>query len=270
VPQSSVPQTAVPQTSDPKTHIPDGKRGSVRIEPGLKRVRVYLHGELVADTRTPYLVWESPYYPTYYLPESDVRATLVPAGQTAHSPSRGDGEVLHVTVSAGTAERAAVRYPASPLEALRGLVRLDWNAMTEWLEEDEPVYTHPRDPYKRVDILASSRHVRIEVDGVTVAESRQPRILFETGLPARHYIPLSDVRMDMLQPSETVSHCPYKGTASYWSVDTGTRTHADIVWMYRSPLPESQKVAGLACFYDEKVDVYLDGELQDRPATPFS
>jgi uncharacterized protein (DUF427 family) len=112
--------------------------------------------------------------------------------------------------------------------------------------------------------------VRVEVDGVMVAESRQPRILFETGLPPRHYIPLTDVRMDLLRPSQTQTHCPYKGTASYWSVDTGHAVHPDIVWMYRAPLPESQKVAGLACFYDEKVDVYLDGELQARPATPFS
>ena len=137
-------------------------------------------------------------------------------------------------------------------------------------QADEPVYTHPRDPYKRIDILASSRHVRVEIDGVTVAESRQPRILFETGLPARYYLPLPDVRTELLQPSDTVTHCPYKGAASYWSVDTGRGRHEDIVWIYRAPLPESQKVAGLACFYNEKADIYLDGERQERPRTPFS
>jgi uncharacterized protein (DUF427 family) len=245
-------------------------RGSVKVEPGLKRVRAYLNGELVADTRKPFLVWEKPYYPTYYLPASDVRATLIPAGETEHSPSRGNGEVLHVKVATATAERAALRYPDSPFEELRDLVRLDWGAMSEWLEEDEPVYTHPRDPYHRVDILASSRHVRIEVDGVTVAETRQPRILFETSLPARHYMPLTDVRMDLLRQSATVTHCPYKGAAGYWSVDAGHGVHEDLVWIYRMPLPESQKIAGLVCFYDEKVDVYLDGELQERPKTPFS
>jgi len=248
----------------------ENARGSVRIEPGHKRVRAYLNGELVADTRTPFLVWEHPYYPTYYLPAADVRAALIDADETEHSPSRGDAEILHVKVATATAERAARRYPASPLEQLRSLVRIDWNAMTEWLEEDEPVYTHPRDPYKRVDILASSRHVRVELDGVTVAESRQPRILFETGLPPRYYLPLPDVRMDLLRPSETTSHCPYKGTASYWSVDAGRGEHKDIVWIYRTPLAESQKIAGLACFYDERADVYLDGELQDKPKTPFS
>ena len=248
----------------------ENSRGSVRVEQGPKRVRVYLNGELVADTRTPFLVWEHPYYPTYYVPASDVRASLIPTGEIAHSPSRGDGQVLHVKVATATAERAALQYPDSPLEGLRDLVRLDWNAMSEWMEEDEPVYHHARDPYHRVDILGSSRHVRVEVDGVIVAASRQPRILFETGLPPRYYLPLSDVRMDLLRDSATQTHCPYKGTASYRSVDAGQGLREDLVWIYRSPLPESQKVAGLACFYDEKVTVYVDGVRQEQPVTPFS
>jgi uncharacterized protein (DUF427 family) len=121
-----------------------------------------------------------------------------------------------------------------------------------------------------VDILASSRHVRVEVDGVTVADSDRPRILFETGLPPRYYLPLPDIRAELLIPSGTQTHCPYKGTAGYWSVDAGHGVHHDLVWIYRAPLPESQKIAGLACFYNEKVDIYLDGELQQRPRTHFS
>jgi uncharacterized protein (DUF427 family) len=245
------------------------RAGSVRVEQGAKRVRAYLEGQLVADTTRPFLVWEWPYFPTYYIPASDVHADLVSTGTTEHSPSRGDGEVYDLKVGSATAEAAALIYPDSPLEALRSLVRLNWNSMTEWLEEDEPVYTHPRDPHTRVDILASSRHVRIELDGVTVAESGQPRILFETGLPPRYYLPLTDLRIDLLRPSDTQTHCPYKGTASYWSLDTGQEVHEDLVWMYRTPLPESQKVAGLACLYNEKVDLYLDGELQERPRTHF-
>jgi len=241
----------------------------IKIEQGAKWVRAYLDGELVADTRHPVLVWEWPYYPTYYIPAADVHAELVPAGRAEHSPSRGEGRVSHVKVAGAFAEGAALSYPDSPIETLRSLVRLDWNSMSEWFEEDELVYTHPRDPYTRVDILASSRHVRVEIDGVTVADSAQPHILFETGLPPRYYLPLTDVRMDLLRPSDTVSHCPYKGAAGYWSVDTGQAVHADIVWIYRTPLPESQKVAGLACFYNEKVDLYLDGELADRPRTHF-
>jgi uncharacterized protein (DUF427 family) len=246
------------------------KAGSVRVEQSPKRVRAYLEGEVVADTTRPFLVWEWPYYPTYYIPASDIHGKLVATGKTEHSPSRGQGQVYDIKVGAATALAAALAYPDSPLEALRDLVRLDWNSMSEWFEEDEPVYTHPRDPYKRVDILGSTRHIRIEVDGVTIADSTQPRILFETGLPPRYYIPLTDVRMDLLLPSATETHCPYKGTAGYWSVDTGQAIHEDIVWIYRAPLPESQKVAGLACLYNEKVDLYLDGELQERPRTHFS
>ncbi|HEX3965477.1 MAG TPA: DUF427 domain-containing protein [Trebonia sp.] len=248
----------------------ENARGAVRVEPGAKRVRGYLAGRLVADTTRPFLVWEVPYYPAYYLPLADVVADLVPTGKTEHSPSRGEAEVFDVQVEGATARAAASRYPGSPLEKLRDLVRLDWGAMDEWLEEDEPVYTHPRDPYTRVDILGSSRHVRVELDGVTVADCGRPRILFETGLPPRHYMPLSDIRMDLLRPSDTHTSCPYKGTAAYWSVDTGHGLHRDIVWIYRTPLPESQKIAGLACFYNEKVDLYLDGELQQRPRTVFS
>jgi uncharacterized protein (DUF427 family) len=241
----------------------------IRIEEGRKRIRAYLSGQLVADTTRPVLVWEWPYFPVYYFPAADVRAELIPAGETEHSPSRGDAEILDVKTAAATAGRAARRYPDSPLAELRGLVRLDWDAMS-WFEEDEPVYTHPRDPYHRVDILASSRHVRVELDGVTVADSRQPRILFETGLPPRYYLPLTDVRMDLLRASGTETHCPYKGTANFWSADTGRAVHEDVVWTYRFPLPESQKVAGLACFYDEKADVFIDGERQERPRTRFS
>ena len=249
--------------------MPDAAR-ALRIEPSPKRVRTYLAGHLVADSRHPVLVWEGPHYPVYYLPAGDITAELVPAGRTEHSPSRGEAEILDVKVANATAAGAALRYPESPLAELRDLVRLDWNSMSEWLEEDEPVYTHARDPHTRVDILASTRHVRVELDGVTVADSRQPRILFETGLPPRYYLPLTDLRMDLLRPSEASSHCPYKGTASYWSVDTGRSEHRDVVWMYRYPLPESQKVAGLACFYNEKVDLFIDGEPQERPRTPFT
>ncbi|MDX3660481.1 DUF427 domain-containing protein [Streptomyces sp. ID05-26A] len=237
--------------------------GDMRVETSAKRVRAYFGGELVADTTAPRLVWEIPYYPAYYLPLSSVRAELKPTGETR------DGGVVHdVVTPGGTAEGAALTFPDS--EALRDLVRFDFAAMDEWLEEDEPIYVHPRDPYKRVDVLSSSRHVRVALDGVTLAASAQPRILFETSLPPRYYLPLSDVRFDLLRPSPTQSQCPYKGTATYWSVEVNGRVHDDLVWIYRSPLPESQKVAGMACFYSEKVDLYVDGELQEKPETPWS
>lgn len=244
--------------------------GRVRVEVSPKRVRAYLGGKPVADTTAALLVWEVPYYPTYYFPLNSVRAELVPTGATSHSPSRGEGEVYDVRVPRKTAKGAALRYPASPIAELTEAVRFDWDLMDEWLEEDEPVYTHPRDPHKRVDILSSSRHVQVVIDGTTVADSHQPRALFETGLPTRWYVPMTDVRLDLLVASETQSHCPYKGTASYWSVALDGQPLADLAWGYRAPLPESQKIAGLVCFYNEKVDLYLDGVLQQRPSTLFS
>lgn len=244
-------------------------RTSVRIQRSAKRVRAYLGGQLVADTATPALVWEKPYYPTYYIPIGDVRAQLVPTDQMVHSPSRGDAAVYDVVTAAGKAVGAALRYHDSPLEPLRHLVRLDWAAMDEWFEEDEPVYVHPRDPYTRVDILASSRHVVVQVDGVSVADSRRPHILFETGLPPRYYLPQTDLRMDLLRPSDRTTRCPYKGTATYWHVQVGDAVHQDLVWCYRTPLPESQKIAGMACFYNDRVDLYVDGERQDRSRPPL-
>ena len=128
---------------------------------------------------------------------------------------------------------------------------------------------HSRNPNPRVNILASTRHVRIELDGVTVADSRSPRILHETGLPPRYYLPQTDVRLDLLESTDKVTHCPYKGQARYWSVRLGDSRHEDVCWSYPAPLPESQKITGLIAFYDERVDVFVDGVRQQRPRTPF-
>lgn len=245
-------------------------RGRIRIETSPKRVRAYLGGEAVADSIRARLVWESPNYPTYYFPLADVRAESLEAEDSVvHSPSRGDGELFTITAGGKRAPGAALRYADSPIDDLRDLVRLDWAAMDAWFEEDEEVFTHPRSPYTRVDILPSSRHVRIEVDGVTVAESSRPRLLFETGLPTRYYLPKTDVRLGLLEHTDTSTHCPYKGEAEYWSVRIGDSVHRDIAWSYPTPLPESERVAGLVAFYDEKVDVYVDGVLQDRPRSHF-
>ena len=245
-------------------------RGRVRVEAGLKWVRAYLAGEPVFDTRTPWLVWEVPYYPAYYVPVADVRAELISTGRTEHSPSRGEATIFDVRMSGGTAPGAARRYLDSPIPELRDAVRFEWGELDEWLEEDEPVYVHPRDPYKRVDILASSRHVQVKLDGVLLADSHAPRILYETSLPPRYYLPLPDVRQEFLRPSASTSSCPYKGNAAYWSVEVNGVLHPDLVWIYRTSLPESQKIAGLACFYNEKVDLTIDGVSIARPRTHFS
>jgi uncharacterized protein (DUF427 family) len=231
----------------------------VRVEQGAKRIRAYLGGELVADTIRPLLVWEKPQYPTYYFPLADVRAELSADDGVSHSPSRGDGNTFTVKAGGKEARGAAIRYEYSPFQDLRDAIRLDWHAMDAWFEEDEQVYTHPRDPYTRIDILASSRHVRIEADGVLIAETTKPTLLFETGLPVRVYLPKTDVRMDLLMPADTVTHCPYKGQAEYWSLRVGDRLEPDVAWSYPTPLPESQKIAGLVSFYPQKVSVHVDG-----------
>jgi uncharacterized protein (DUF427 family) len=249
-----------------------GTRGGVRVERGAKRVRAYLGGVPVADTTRPLLVWEKPYYPTYYFPVDDVRTELLErdGAPADHSPSGGEGRTYTVRAGGSEAAGAALRYEDSPLEELRDAIRFDWDAMDAWFEEDEQVFTHPRDPYTRVDILPSSRHVRVEVDGVTIADSAKPTLLFETGLPVRYYLPKTHVRMNLLTPTESVSHCPYKGQAEWWSLGAGDEVHADLAWSYRTPLPESQKIAGLIAFYNEKVDLYVDGVRQERPRTKFS
>jgi len=246
-------------------------RGRIRIENGQKRVRAYLAGEVVADTIRPVLVWEIPYYPAYYFPVEDVRAdALQPDGGTVHSPSRGDAPTYTVTAGGKSVAGAAWRYQDSPIEELRDLIRLDWDAMDAWFEEDEEVFTHPRSPYTRVDILPSSRRIEVQVDGVTIADSTNARLLFETGLPVRYYVPKTDVRLDLLTHTDSVSHCPYKGQAEYWSVLAGDRVHEDLVWSYPAPLPESERVIGLMAFYNEKVDIFVDGVHQERPKTKFS
>jgi uncharacterized protein (DUF427 family) len=246
-------------------------RGRVRIEDGWKRVRAYFDGEAIADSTRVKLVWEKPYYPTYYFPLADVRMErLSPSGDTERSPSRGTGEILNVNGVLRTARGAAYRYPESPISDLADLVAFRWDALDAWFEEDEEVFVHARDPYTRVDVLRSSRHIQVVVGDVEVANSHHPTLLFETGLPVRYYLPKPDIRMDLLTPRPTVTQCPYKGTAEYWSIVTAQEVLEDCAWSYRAPLLESAGIGGLVSFYDEKVDIYVDGRLQERPRTIFS
>jgi uncharacterized protein (DUF427 family) len=246
-------------------------RGRVRTEQGQKRVRAYLNGVLVADTTNVLLVWEKPYYPAFYIPASDVRTDLVIAtGATTRTPSRGTAQLHSVKVDGADAVDAAAWFTDSPIEELNDHIHITWGAMTSWFEEDEEVYVHPRSPYARVDVLPSSRHIRVEVDGVTLADSTNTRILFETGLPPRYYIPKTDVRMDLLEESDLNTACPYKGTASYYHIRGEDGLKENLVWWYPSPLEESARVAGYVSFYNEKVDIYIDGEPEGRPKTMFS
>lgn len=244
-------------------------QGRVRLETGARRVRAMLGGRIVADTTKPLLVWEIPYYPTYYFPADDVVTdVLVETGETKKSPSRGEATLYSVKVNGS--EGAAYAYRDPKIEGLADHFSFVWSTMDHWFEEDEEVFVHARDPYTRIDILPTSRRVRVEVDGETVADSTNASFLFETNLPTRYYIPKTDVRMDLLSPTDLATHCPYKGTARYWSVRVGDAVHENLVWGYDAPLPESQKIGGLVAFYNEKVDIYVDEVFEDRPKTKFS
>jgi uncharacterized protein (DUF427 family) len=241
------------------------------VEPGAKRIRAYVAGVAIVDTVRPLYVWESPSYPSYYLPAADVRTDLLEETSTVtHSPSRGDA--AHFTVRVDGEERvdAAWQYRDSPIEELRDHIRFDWDTMDAWFEEDEEVFTHARSPYTRIDILSTSRHVRVELNGVVLADSPRASVLFETGLAPRWYLPKVDVRMDLLVATDKVTHCPYKGQAEYWSARAGDELEENVVWSYRTPLPESERIAGYVAFFDERVDLFVDGERQEWPKTRFS
>ena len=244
----------------------------ILIEPSQRRVRVVFGGVTVADSRNVMLMLEKRRLAIYYFPASDVRLELlVPTPFKSNHPGKGEASFYSVKVAGRIAEKAAWRYLQPERPDLKDYVAFYWDKMDAWFEEDDEVFVHPRDPYHRVDVLNSSRHVKVVVGGEVVAETTRPRILLETGLPPRYYIPKVDARLDLLAPTSTSTRCPYKGKASYWTVNVGGKEFKDIVWGYPAPIPECSKIENLLCFYDEKVDaVYVDGVLQPRPITPWS
>lgn len=237
------------------------------VEPTERRIRVRLGGTVVADsTRALLLVQYGPGgLPTYYLPLADVRP------EALADESAGEGRTWTVLGGSLRAPGAAWAHPdpAGELAALNGHVTFSWEHL-DWFEEDEQVFLHARDPHKRVDTLRSSRRVEVRVDGELLAASSRPVLLFETGLPVRYYLPFEDVRRDLLVASDLVTMCPYKGTARYWSVRVGDSLVPDLVWSYPDPIPENPKIRDLACFFNERVDLVVDGEEQVRPVTPWS
>jgi uncharacterized protein (DUF427 family) len=244
----------------------------IAFEPTQRRVRVMFGGVTIADSRGVMLMLEKKRLAVYYFPLKDVRLDLfVPTSYRNTHAGKGEATFYSVKVAARVAEKAAWRYLEPERPDLKDYVAFYWDKMDAWFEEDDEVFVHPRDPYHRVDVLHSSRHVKVVVGGVVVAETNRPSLLFETGLPTRYYIPKVDTRLDLLTPTNASTRCPYKGKASYWSVNVAGKEFKDIVWSYPAPIPECPKIENLLCFYDEKVDaVYVDGELQTRPITPWS
>jgi len=241
------------------------------VEPVPRRIRAYLGTEKVLDTTRALYVWEWPHYPQYYIPLDDVRRDLLLSEGHTQRTGRGLAELHGLQTPQAHRPRAARVIADTAIEGLKGTVRFEWGALDAWFEEDEQVFVHPRDPYTRVDALRSNRRVRVELDGVVLADSACPVMVFETGLPTRYYVNRTDVRFEHLIPSGTVTSCPYKGTTSgYWSVQAGGAVHKDLAWAYDFPTRQLLPIAGLVAFYNEMVDTFLDGERLDRPRTHFS
>jgi uncharacterized protein (DUF427 family) len=238
------------------------------VEPVPRRVRAVLGGRTVLDTTAARYAWEWPPYPQFYVPLDDVAdGVLVDEGVEEDRPL---GPARRHGLRAGEVTRPGAAWVPVDGE-LKGTVRFAWKALDAWFEEDEQVFVHPRSPYARVDALRSTRHVRIELDGTLLAESSSPVFVFETGLPTRYYVPRTALNLDVLEPSDTVTECPYKGTTSaYWSVRVNGRMHRDLAWSYDFPTRQLLPITGLVAFYNEKVDLRLDGEPLDRPVTHFS
>lgn len=247
---------------------PPGK--TLYLEPTPKRLRVEVGGVTIADSRRAMMLHESGQQPIYYFPPQDVRADLLKhSDRHTHCPKKGDASYYTIRAGGEEVTDGAWYYP-DPLPGappIKDLIAFYFNRMGRWLEEGEQIGVHPRDPYHRVDVLATDRHIRISLGGSLLAETDRAFALFESNLPTRWYLPIEDVRAE-LEPSDTVTHCPYKGTASYYSVKL--EGGKDLVWYYEQPLDEVGRIKGLVCFFNEKADIELDGELQQRPESPWS
>lgn len=246
----------------------------IHISDSPRNVRVIFGGETIADSKHVKLLREDGVLPVYYFPRGDVRTPwMVPSDRKTHCPYKGEASYWLLKAADKTADNGTWSYtrPLPEASGLKDHFAFEWNKMDSWYEEDEEIFVHPRDPYKRVDVLASKRHVRVLIDGQTIAESRRPRLLFETNHPVRYYIPQEDVRMELLVPSATKSRCPYKGPASYWSAKIGNDLFEDMVWGYMEPIPECPKIKGLLCFFHERgVEIYVDDEKMPAPKTKWA
>ena len=241
------------------------------VEPVPRRLRGYLAGQLVFDTVAATYVWDHVRYPQYHIPLTDTRGDLLVAEDHIAHTRFGDATDHTLRVADTQRPRAARLFGADAPDGVANTVRFTWTALDAWFEEDEQVFVHPRNPYTRVDALRSDRHVRVELDGATLAESSTTVMVFETGLPTRYYFERTAVDFAHLTPTDTISECPYNGrTSGYWTAHTGGTTLTDAAWSYDFPTRQLLPITGLIAFYNEKLDITIDGRALERPTTPFS
>ena len=238
-------------------------------DPVPQRIRATFAGETVVDSTQAHLLHESGLLPVYYFPEAEVRMELLErTDRSSHCPHKGDAVYWTLRVGDRESPDAAWGYPA-PIEHapfLAGNVAFYWNALDAWFAEDEELFGHPRDPYARIDVYPMSRPVRVLLDGEVLADSTRAKALYETSLPTRYYLPPEDVRTDLLEPSDTVTRCAYKGLATHFDA----LGHDDVAWRYSDPQHDAEPVRDLIAFYNERVDIEVGGEPVERPATQWS
>lgn len=256
--------------------------GELRTESTAKRIRAVVGGQTLADTTSALLVWEPKrVVPTYAVPTADLAATPHESDAAVDDLERWErwplwdpsvpfgvrrtpGRAVHLDVGGRTVDGFVADDPD-----LADYVILDFDGVDTWLEGDDAIISHPHDPFSRIDIRATSAHLRFALDGVTIAETRRAHLLFETNLPTRYYVPRDDVVVE-LAPSDTVTTCAYKGVARYFSPVIDGGAHADLAWAYEDPLIDAEPVRGAICFFDEKLDLTIDGVERPRPTTPWS
>ena len=213
------------------------------VDPSSRWIRAQLGGETVVDSKRAKLLHQHGALPRYFVPRDDVRWDQLPGIEPVEPPAGAPGLEDHVA------------FP--------------WRTFDAWYEEDEQVMGHPIDPYHRVDVRPTSRHVAISIGGEVIADTTAAMALFETGGPPRWYLPREDIRAE-LEPSDLHTRCAYKGEATYFSVRVGDDLAENVAWTYREPRHDASAVRDLVCFFNEAVDIDLDGERQERPMTPWS
>jgi uncharacterized protein (DUF427 family) len=242
-------------------------------DPVPQRIRAIFAGETMVDSTNVKLLHETGHLPVYYFPEDELRAELLePSGHSTRCPFKGQASYRSIRVGDRIAENAVWAY-LEPIESaafIAGHAAFYWDALDEWYVEDEQVFGHPRDPYSRIDVYPTSRRVRVLLGGEVLADSRRAKILFEASLPPRYYLPQEDVRSDLLEASGTTSRCAYKGLASYWHVRAGNTLHEDLAWSYPEPQHDAEPVQGMLAFFNEHVDVEVEGVVSARPVTEWS
>jgi len=246
---------------------PDPPGAAIYWEPVPVRIRALVDGQTVADSRGVHLLHETGHLPVWYFPQADVREdVLVPSDKRTRCPFKGEASYRSLRVGSRFVADAVWTYeePLDSVAFIAGYLAFYWDKVDVWLVEDTPAVAHPRDPYHRIDVYDTSRHVRVLLDGEVLADSVNAKVLVETGLPPRFYLPHRDVQMRLLEPSETTTQCAYKGTASHF----GALGHDDVAWTYAEPLHDGEPVRELIAFYDDRVELELDAPAEAESHHP--